>query len=59
MLRTIDRVNGFFIQKITDQKGKVIRYQICPQGERDASKVKSFDHLFQARMAAQNPQPNQ
>lgn len=52
MLRTVDRINGFLIQKVLTPKRVLLGYQLVPENEHDASKVQRFAHLSTARLEA-------
>jgi hypothetical protein len=50
MLRTIDKINGVSIQKVTTPKGKCLGYQAVTVAG-DASTVQRFANLTAARKA--------
>ena len=54
MLRTVDRINGFVIQKVTTPTRVLLGYQIVPENMKvfDSSLVKRFAHLSTARVEA-------
>ena len=55
MIRTVDKINGFIIQKVVNSKKRVlIGYQVMKEGEHDAAKILRFAHLSSARLAAHN-----
>lgn len=51
MLIQVDRYNGFVIQKVVTPRGKCLGYQTKPEKGGDASLVKRFATLTQARNA--------
>jgi hypothetical protein len=52
MLRTIDRINGYAVQKITKPDGSLIRYQVIKEASIGQEKAECFPRLGDARMFA-------
>lgn len=53
MIRTIDKVNGVLIQKVThNQTGGLLRYQTIPDGMVGREQARPFPTLWAARVYA-------
>lgn len=51
MITIVDHHNGVVVQKITKPSGKLVRYQTVPENVGDASAVKVFISLADARQS--------
>lgn len=60
MLRTIDRFNGFALQKVSNIRGETVRYQtVLESSIGDASVVAAHKTLQDARQHIGQPKPKQ
>jgi hypothetical protein len=59
MLRTIDRINGYAVQKITKPDGSLIRYQIIKEALIGQELAVSFPRLGEARQFATTVSQNE
>ena len=58
MMRVIDKEKGYVVQKVTDRKGSLIRYQVVPaNGPTEQHPMMSFPRLGEAREFIKNSAP--
>lgn len=53
MVRTIDKINGVAVQKVTKPDGSVLRYQTIPLGDIGKTQAEPHTALWAARAYAQ------
>lgn len=51
MITTVDRNNGYVVQKVTKPDGKLVRYQVKPEDVFDSEQVLVCANLTLARAA--------